>query len=131
MHPLKQSFVTYEGICTPTPTYLDHFIDLHVNFTLCITYKTWPIYTLHKVSVLTHSSYIQDGHLLVVPLTLLYQYSVKDLYHTLHTTTQSYTVYYNLPTPQSLGAVYVDDLFAYCLDSSHIYTALSLLVVFA
>lgn len=132
MYPHKHSFVKYEGICTNLPNNLDHFISLSANFTLPIPYKTWPIYTLHKVTILTSPPYIEDKVFLVLPLTFLYQYTVKDLCHTMHTTTYPYLLRHTLTSTPSLPIrkVYIENLFAYCLDESHIYTALSLFVTF-
>lgn len=132
MVSLTHSFVKYEGICTNMPTTLDSFINFSATFTVPIPCKTWPIYTLHKVTLIPSPSYIEDQACLVLPLTFLYQYTVKDLTHTMHTTTYPYLLRGSLPsTPSSsIRKVYIENLFAYCLDASHIYTSISLFVTF-
>ncbi|MEG0319348.1 MAG: hypothetical protein RR448_00600 [Niameybacter sp.] len=130
MYPLKHAFVKYEGICDYTPKILDNFINLSTSFTVSIPYKTWPIYTLHKVTITTRPLALGDESMLSLPLTLIYQYTIKDLCHTMHTTTYSHIMHEELSAISSLSIrkVYVENLFAYCLDDCHIYTAISLFV---
>lgn len=132
MPSLQHKFVSYTGITDSIPHSLERFLNLSNSFVMAIPNKTWSIYTLHNVTITLGTPCIQKDYLLTLSIKFIYQYTVKDLYHTLHTTSYPYVMTSTLPAlcPLSLSDIYVENLFAYGLDNHHIYTSFSLLLIF-
>lgn len=117
MYDLMHQFIHYEGISS-IPSSISHFVILPLSFVSSLNDHIYPIYTLHKVTVVLIDS---------ISVQVTYQYTVQNLCHTLY----SYQVIHPIPftnltcTWEHLS-LYIEDIFCYCLDNYHIYTSLLL-----
>lgn len=151
MDDFINNFVQYEGISPKLPSQLSCFKYLSHPFFIELPPSSTPIYTLNKVSVrINHfeldpnpknwQSSKQTSHekLLLLPLFVeveatLY-YTTADLIHSIHSTPYSFSLFDALTYAPSLKqkkdfrpSLYVEDIFAYCPDATHIYGHILLL----
>lgn len=151
MDDFINNFVQYEGISPKLPSKLSCFKYLSHPFFIELPTPSTPIYTLNKVSVRINSFGIDStaknwqfnksgtsANTLSFPIFLeaeatLY-YTTCDLIHSIHSVPYHFSILNELtytafssPRKNLRPNLYVEDIFAYCPDTTHIYGHISLL----
>ncbi len=127
MFDFTNAFTSYDGISL-IPHNLTPFVILPINFIVTLSNnKNREIYTLSKLT-LTSSSFTLLSSFMHITLTFQYQYSQKDLCHTLHTSYSTYQLIFAWRYATKPTTLYIQDLFAYSLSPQQIYTALLVII---
>lgn len=151
MDDFINNFVQYEGISPKLPSQLSYFKYLSHPFFIKFPPSSVPIYTLNKVSVrvnhfelddnpknwktsksITHESMVSLPIFVEVEVTLYF--TTSDLIHSIHSTSYHFSLFDALTYRPSTKhqnsfkpSLYVEDIFAYCPDTTHVYGHILLL----
>lgn len=147
MHTTINNFVQYEGISEILPSILNTFQCISYPFFIQIPNDFTPIHTLNKVCVKVKEGIIDHDFQqfnisstlssLKLPLSILLEvtiyYTSIDLTHSVHSIVKNLSItdfiYYdqnqNFISPNL--SLFVEDIFAYCLDPTYIYGHIFLL----
>ncbi|MEG1278237.1 MAG: hypothetical protein RSD26_09590 [Cellulosilyticaceae bacterium] len=146
------NFVQYEGVSSKFPSHLSCFKYLSHPFFIEVPSSSVAIYTLNKVSVRVKRFEVDSTgknwqlpkapvstNTLLLPvfmeLEAILHYTTTDLIHSIHSTTYNFSLFDALTYEPSSTyqkslkpSLYVEDIFAYCPDMTHIYGHISLLL---
>lgn len=138
MNAFTNTLIKYEKPDKVIPHTLSTFKCVPYTFILTLDETMSPVYTLNKVSIHPVSTCVegtsdQIDSFYTLPISgvfnVTFEYSTCTLQHLVSTTQYSFSLIDTLSFPLASPLTgmpkpyfYVEDLFAYCLDETHIYT---------